>query len=131
MFHRRSQQHHPKTFPSTSGSPTLHKAGSRRRSRSIDNQKVEEHVPPTPNANQRGYSYEWQRYAAKYLKGHPYCVDPEKRHAGTRVLATVVDHKIPHKGNMALFWDVSNHQSLCTACHNHKTAVHDSKFASH
>ena len=47
MFHRRSQQHYPKTFPSTSGSPTLHKAGSRRRSRSIDNQKVEEHVPPT------------------------------------------------------------------------------------
>ena len=84
-----------------------------------------------PNAHDRGYDYEWQQYAGKYLKDHPYCVDPEKRHAGTRVLATVVDHIKPHKGNEALFWDVSNHQSLCTSCHNHKTAVHDSKFASH
>jgi hypothetical protein len=32
--------------------------------------------------------------------------------------ATVVDHKIPHKGNAELFWDESNWQGLCDNDHN-------------
>lgn len=28
-----------------------------------------------------------------------------------------VDHRTPHKGNDALFWDESNLQTLCKACH--------------
>jgi 5-methylcytosine-specific restriction endonuclease McrA len=32
--------------------------------------------------------------------------------------ATVVDHKRPHHGDKALFWDVSNWQALCAPCHN-------------
>ena len=34
------------------------------------------------------------------------------------VPATVVDHIVPHKGDMALFWDKSNWQGLCAHCHN-------------
>jgi len=30
----------------------------------------------------------------------------------------VVDHIIPHQGDYALFWDVSNWQGLCYRHHN-------------
>lgn len=34
------------------------------------------------------------------------------------VAATVVDHKVPHRGNDELFWNPDNHQPLCAPCHN-------------
>jgi 5-methylcytosine-specific restriction protein A len=30
----------------------------------------------------------------------------------------VCDHKIPHRGNVHLFWDEANLQTLCKACHD-------------
>jgi 5-methylcytosine-specific restriction protein A len=43
--------------------------------------------------------------------------------------ATVVDHIIPHQGDMTLFWDAdSNWQSLCKTCHDRKTATEDGGF---
>ncbi len=32
--------------------------------------------------------------------------------------ANVVDHIKPHRGNMNLFWDVRNWQSVCKKCHD-------------
>lgn len=32
--------------------------------------------------------------------------------------ATVVDHKIPHKGDSTLFWSQSNWQGLCDTHHS-------------
>lgn len=32
--------------------------------------------------------------------------------------ATVVDHVIPHKGDLGLFWDLTNWQPLCKLCHD-------------
>ena len=40
---------------------------------------------------------------------------------GNLTPATVVDHIIPHRGDMKLFWDESNWQALCESCHNQKT----------
>jgi 5-methylcytosine-specific restriction protein A len=37
---------------------------------------------------------------------------------GRVTAATVVDHKIPHKGDPQLFWDETNWQSLCAPCHD-------------
>ena len=34
------------------------------------------------------------------------------------VVATVIDHKIPHKGDYDLFWNQDNWQSLCASCHS-------------
>jgi 5-methylcytosine-specific restriction enzyme A len=62
------------------------------------------------------YNYKWQQARAGYLKKHPLCVHHEKM--GRVVAATVVDHKIPHKGDMTLFWDSKNWQSLCKTCHD-------------
>jgi 5-methylcytosine-specific restriction endonuclease McrA len=33
-------------------------------------------------------------------------------------VADTVDHVKPHKGDVLLFWDADNLQSLCAACHN-------------
>jgi 5-methylcytosine-specific restriction enzyme A len=38
--------------------------------------------------------------------------------AGKLTPACVVDHIIPHKGNVELFFDLENTQSLCRTCHD-------------
>ena len=37
---------------------------------------------------------------------------------GVLTPATVVDHIIPHRGDMTLFWDSANWQPLCKSCHD-------------
>ena len=37
---------------------------------------------------------------------------------GRHTQATVVDHRIPHKGDEGLFWDESNWQSMCKPHHD-------------
>jgi 5-methylcytosine-specific restriction protein A len=65
-----------------------------------------------PNARQRGYSNEWERYRADYLKEHPRCVCGAK--------AVLVDHITPVALGGA-FWDPCNHQQMCRSCHAAKT----------
>ena len=72
---------------------------------------------------ERGYGSRWQKARKTFLLSHPICADHEKR--GMVMPATVVDHIVPHKGDMSLFWDHGNWQPLCAACHNLKTAVQD------
>jgi len=69
------------------------------------------HDAKRPSARQRGYTAEWQREAASFLSVYSSC-----RLCGRA--ATLVDHKIPHKGDKRLFWDRSNWQPLCTPCHS-------------
>ena len=69
----------------------------------------------------RGYGARWRKYRLWFLTKHPVC-------AVCGRLATVVDHIVPHKGNMDLFWDSSNHQPLCKRCHDIKTAREDGGF---
>lgn len=72
-------------------------------------------------AAKRGYGARWRRARATYLMQHPICVK-----CGS--IANVVDHIIPHRGDMHLFWDVNNWQSLCDSCHSIKTAREDGGF---
>jgi 5-methylcytosine-specific restriction enzyme A len=37
---------------------------------------------------------------------------------GHIIAAAVVDHVVPHHGDLVLFWDTANLQSLCIPCHN-------------
>jgi 5-methylcytosine-specific restriction endonuclease McrA len=84
----------------------------------------------------RGYGYKWQQARAGYLLTHPYCAyclreagidyDQEAVKIGNQCMkaglgspfATVVDHQVPHRGDMKLFWDKSNWQSLCATHHS-------------
>lgn len=76
-----------------------------------------------PSASSRGYGKRWQKASRAFLHAHPLC---ERCLAeGRYVKATVVDHKVPHRGDQELFWDQSNWQALCKPCHDKKTFTED------
>lgn len=62
------------------------------------------------------YTYRWQKVRLMFLAVNPLCVmcESENRY----VLAQVVDHITPHRGDETLFWDQSNWQSLCKRHHD-------------
>ena len=64
----------------------------------------------------RGYDYRWQQARKRFLEQHPLCVMCEE--AGRATVATVVDHKVAHRGNQDLFWDETNWQPLCATHHS-------------
>ena len=72
------------------------------------------------SAAKRGYGSKWQKARKTFLAKHPLCEECLKK--GKTAPATVVDHIIPHRGNMKLFWDVNNWQALCKHHHDAKTA---------
>jgi 5-methylcytosine-specific restriction protein A len=69
----------------------------------------------------RGYGGKWLEAARRFLIAHPWCIKCSR-------LASEVDHIIPHKGDMKLFWDRKNWQSLCKECHSRKTAAEDGRW---
>ena len=60
------------------------------------------------------YSAAWRRVRLVWLGQHPTCVSCGR-------LANEVDHIVPHRGDLALFWNQTNWQSMCRACHSRKT----------
>lgn len=67
------------------------------------------------------------KHARKFfLTRHPMCtrcstnIRPE--------LATILDHKTPHRGDYVLFWEFDNWQGLCKRCHDRKTSSEDGGF---
>ncbi len=77
-------------------------------------------------AAQRGYGSKWRKARQGYLAHHPLCVMCEADNVLN--VATVVDHILPHKGDMKLFWDRKNWQPLCKRHHDIKTAKQDGGF---
>jgi len=73
------------------------------------------------SSTKRGYGYKWKKARDGFLKHNPLCVQCLRE--GLTVAAGVVDHIVPHKGDMNLFWDRSNWQALCAPCHNRKSAM--------
>ena len=60
----------------------------------------------------------WKTLRANHLSRHPFCQCPH--HDGKRIKEKrmVVDHKTPHRGNLKLFWDSSNLQTMTKTCHD-------------
>ncbi len=76
----------------------------------------------------RGYDSRWHRASRLYLAEHPLCAICQRKTPPVIRAATLVDHIIPHRGNMALFWDESDWQSACDECHRQKSASEDGAF---
>jgi 5-methylcytosine-specific restriction enzyme A len=68
------------------------------------------------SAAERGYGSRWAKAAKGWLRAHPLCVGCLAR--GRPVAAVLVDHVVPHRGDMVLFWDSSKWQSLCKWDHD-------------
>ena len=64
----------------------------------------------------RLYSARWRKARATFLRRNPFCRMCSER--GTLALAEVVDHVVPHRGDVAKFWDTGNWQPLCKLCHD-------------
>lgn len=81
------------------------------------------------SSTQRGYNYKWQKASKAFLKKHPLC-ECENCQAGKLQVkeSEVVDHIIPHEGDMKLFWDRNNWQAMSKPCHDKKTATEDGGF---
>jgi 5-methylcytosine-specific restriction endonuclease McrA len=58
----------------------------------------------------------WVHLRLRRLRREPLCATC-LRHARVTA-ANVVDHIVKHNGDLGLFWDEANHQSLCYSCHN-------------
>ena len=65
-------------------------------------------------SSHRGYDYRWQMARKDYLREHPFCVHCHP----VVVAAVIVDHVVPHRNDMKLFWDRTNWQALCKRCHD-------------
>lgn len=66
-------------------------------------------------AAERGYDGRWRKARAHYLALNPWCVNLG---TGCTLIAELVDHIKPHRGDELLFWTVTNWQPLCAHCHN-------------
>jgi 5-methylcytosine-specific restriction protein A len=62
------------------------------------------------------YDRHWRAARAVFLSRNQLCCLCAAR--GVTRMATVVDHRIPHRGDAQLFWDESNWQPLCKVCHD-------------
>lgn len=69
----------------------------------------------------------WKLESRAYRMAHPLCINPFGDH-GPIVPAQCVDHIVPHKGNVALFWSQDNWQSLCLSCNARKSATTEGGF---
>lgn len=89
-----------------------------------------EHMPKTVRPDSRSdQAKQWHKlYSTKLwtdvlrpnqLLREPFCRECAKR--GLRVRATDADHIRPHRGDLKLFKDPGNLESLCHSCHSAKT----------
>lgn len=69
------------------------------------------------------YDEQWAKYRLKFLAVNSRCYA-----CGTT--AKIVDHLLPHKGDIKLFKKLDNHIPLCTSCHNRVTALFDKMHSS-
>lgn len=58
----------------------------------------------------------WQKLRAAHLASEPLCRTCKRTHLV--VAAHVVDHIRPHRGDLTVFYEIDNLQSLCAPCHS-------------
>jgi 5-methylcytosine-specific restriction protein A len=67
---------------------------------------------------ERGYGGRWQRERAAFLARPENALCAMCKAEGKTTLSTVVDHKIPHRGDPVLMWDQANWAGLCKPHHD-------------
>ena len=85
--------------------------------------------PPKPrqqvSPRQLGYTTEWDKARAEFLKAHRFCECPLHKGTPDAPPSQMVDHIKPHKGDRTLFWSRSNWQAMTNSCHSTKTGRYD------
>ena len=65
----------------------------------------------------------WKEYRVEFIAANPTCCDPFGEH-GPLVPTWTADHIKPHRGNLQLFMDPTNHRPVCQRC-NSKLSVRE------
>lgn len=74
-------------------------------------------------ANQRGYTYRWNKYSKWYLRQPENQICKLRIDQRCKLIAECVDHIVPPNGpDDPLFWDENNHQASCLVCNSIKGA---------
>lgn len=68
----------------------------------------------------------WRKSSVSFRYNNPLCMECSRQ--GRVKPSEVVDHIIDHKGDLSLFWDKDNWQSLCKECHSVKTYKENPKY---
>ena len=68
----------------------------------------------------------YKRARRRFLAQNPLCA--QCRADGITVAATELDHIKPAHTHPDLFWDRTNWQGLCRACHEAKTAAENRRY---
>lgn len=67
------------------------------------------------HSSARGYGRRWERFRASFLAANPLCEFCLPK--GEIRPAQVVDHDLPHRGDLELFWN-NSFSALCKRCHD-------------
>ena len=79
-------------------------------------------------------SVAWRKASAAWLQQYPFCVlclvhgkinERSEIDVDVKQRTLVVDHIEPHRGNMELFWDMDNWETLCRLCHDTDKQQHE------
>lgn len=67
------------------------------------------------------YDHSWEKYRRRFLgiNSRCYCCGEQ---------ATIVDHLVPHKGDVTLFKKLDNHIPLCKRHHDEATGLFDASY---
>lgn len=90
-------------------------------------------------SRERGYTNPWSTVSKAHLARYPLCGmrAPDAYQDGWRgechelgriKAAECTDHIRPHKGDMTLFWDAQNRQSMCLRCNTLKAIRYEGGF---
>ena len=77
------------------------------------------------SSSERGYGWAWKKARDAYLREHPLCVYCQAMTPPKLTAANVVDHSVPHRGDVEIFWDQSRWQSLCKPHHDSDAQIRD------
>jgi 5-methylcytosine-specific restriction protein A len=76
------------------------------------------------------YGRRWYAETRLFLRVNPICVGlPDgTHHWKCNGAATLVDHLIPHRGDLEVFWQTDGWRAMNRHCHDLKTLLHDGGF---
>ncbi len=90
------------------------------RGRCTAHRRDQERYRPNVDVRRLYRSVRWQRdYRDRKKNEAPFCVDCEAE--GRLVVWDELDHIVPHRGDLTLFWDYSNVAGRCRMHHQQKT----------
>lgn len=121
----------PKHMCNKPGCPELVSAGIRYCSNhqaAYDKARHKQYDDNRPEWHDMYNSERWRKARLYFLRLHPLCECEDCKRLDRLVPATVVDHKVPHKGDYTLFWDTNNWKAMAKRCHDRKTAKEDGGF---